>query len=247
LSEIALVLDTNVMKEILSIHDLSREIEGAGGGAAALQSPKVAHRIGRAKYSTLLGWVCSVRSWTTLSLLDEMLEILTRDVPPDERSSVNTGATKILIHFVKELVLKNWTLATDTDVPKTIRGEEADDALVSLAARERIPLISNEGNSPDGIRDMNARGRSNIRAKAKSAGVLVFTPQQYFQRESIVVDLEARNFLRAYQTKRASYDPGAGVPGEAEKMMDYLFSIYRFFLLNEVDEDLANVQRAPIP
>jgi hypothetical protein len=246
LSDIALVLDTNVMKEILSIHDLSREIKTAGGGAAALQSHKVSHRIARAKYSTLLGWVCSVRAWNTLSLLDEMLEVLVRDVPPEERQAVNTAATQILIHFVKELILRKWTLATDTDVPKTIRADEADDTLVSLAAREGVPLISNEGNSPDGIRDTNARGKPNIRAKAKTAGVLVFTPEQYLQRESIVVNLEARNFLRAYQTQRTSYDPGTGVPGEAEKMMDYLFSIYRFVLLNEVDEDLASVPRAPV-
>jgi hypothetical protein len=246
-SAINLVLDTNVMKEILSVHDLLRSGDTVATSVEALQSPVVAYRIGRAKYSILLAWVCAVRAYWTANLPDETLRRLLTDVPPEDKHSVETGATQIIIHFVVEQVLHGWQMVSYTEIPAGLVGDDADDALVALAARERVPLITNEGNSPRGLSDEKRRGKPNARGKAKAAEVAVFTPKEFLLKEGIAVEHEAHNFLRKFESERLRYEPGDGVPGEAEKMIDLLGRIYRLVLLDAINEDLQDLPRVPVP
>ncbi len=227
---VALVLDTNVLTEVFTQKDLEDAAERAGSPEQGLQDPEVDYRINRIRYTTILVWVCSLRKWATASLLHEFMRILDRRAPPDAKT-LDVAFTKMIIHFVRDQVLAGWTMANFTEVPEDVASDEADDMLLALAIREVVPLITHEGHTIEGIRDTN-KGKPNLRGKAKTAGVEVYTPHEYVEKLGIVAELEGRDFLDCFRSKRSAYQ---GVPGQKEqtaKLMNSLYAAYEFILLD---------------
>ena len=139
------VLDTNVILDILSCHDLMQEYEELGEGAVD-QEPMV-YRRARARESLLLCMHLH-GSWSDTLSLHEALDQLMAKAPPGQlATSFETAFTTIFIWFVKDYVLPRWEMLVPTKAG-TEKGSAADRAYVELAKAGGLPLVTNEGFTP---------------------------------------------------------------------------------------------------
>lgn len=171
----ACVLDTNVLLELYSIHDLSKlyaeEFEKHGETAGELA--RVLYRRKRAAYALGLAIALHERSLATFQLGGESLRILQERVPPGE-DSLELAYVELFLYYVKDYCLADWSAVTDEKIDEGAKGNACDDNLLNIARVNRVALITNEGSSQHGIDDTHG-----IRGRARSAGVPVFTPAEY--------------------------------------------------------------------
>lgn len=176
-----LVMDTNVLLAIASLHDVLEEVEkssAASWEAAALESDDIRYLLQRAQDAILLAWTLHERKLRPFLLAYEAKELLPRRVP--EGLTEKNMYTTIVVNFVFEHVLSDMELATDEEgLDKDIVGDARDDLAVAVAVVNNIPLITFEGNSKTGSFDRKRDGELKIRGKAKSRGAQVFTPGEY--------------------------------------------------------------------
>lgn len=159
-----LILDTNVLLEIFSVHD----IEDLG---TAPDPKKLAYRRARARDSLLFAWLCHERGLVTASLKMEAYERLVENVPPGEDGPLRVAYTKVFIWYVRDHVLSGWHpgfLAAVDD--SGMSGAARDNAYLEATRADGLSLITNEGNGLMGPRPTDNRGRLNLRGRAEAAG-----------------------------------------------------------------------------
>ena len=166
------VIDTNVLIDIMSIHDIVKgfvEAEKAGAKATAadalrvFQSPELKPRRERARDALLLAIYLHTAGATTFCARGEATRVLTERSPPvgdDGASNESMAYTRLWFEFILERVLPGWSL-TWGGQPETISGEDVDDALLRFARLGKFPLITNE----------TPPGKKKIPVKAISLGV----------------------------------------------------------------------------
>jgi hypothetical protein len=241
LGEELVILDTNVVMEIVSI-DLVGKSEGCETPEELRRSAQFRCRQLRARYSNLLAWHLAGCGRPTLSIQDEGVRTLTTNVAPRDGGLVETF-TEIIVHHVLDGVFgasqRLW-LRDDECSPK---GNDADRWLVYLASLANAPLITNEGVTPDGISDRKKNGSKTIRAWAAESDVSVYAPSQYLEELGVHVHREALAFVDAVTScLRSAVERGAISGRAAPEAAARLVDVYRFVMLDEVDDQLAGIK-----
>jgi hypothetical protein len=114
--------------------------------------------------------------------------------------------------------------------PGTEASNGADDALLTFARRARIPLITNEGYTKDGLLDIR------LRKRAKEAGVEVFTAAEFHAGKMNEAE-EVETFLALFRARMPAYlaarerELGKDL---GEKVLDLIHSYYRMVLRGEL-------------
>jgi hypothetical protein len=185
---ITAVLDTNVMLEVYTCHDVidaygksidkfkaSPDLHTSLGDLDIVFDTKVQSRLTRARESLLLALHLHRARATTVILRDEFDEKLHELVPITPSGSLAQSFTSTVEHLVHKAMLCDWRVVADAS-PGTQRSHEADRDLLRFARAAGVPLISNEGRRPDGTIDWDGR---KIPARAKAAGVIACSPREF--------------------------------------------------------------------
>jgi hypothetical protein len=170
---VSAVLDTNVLLDIYSAHDLLEEVNCDAPGKES-----VTYRTARAKDSLLLAIKFHQTRAKTYNLHSELVAQLQKFAPPNPgpENASYTLFTTTFSHFVKDYLLGGWDPYWPEE-PDGARRTAADDALLKYAKANDLPLVTNEGNSLKGIEE------TGLRKKCKAARVSVFTPTEYLYEE----------------------------------------------------------------
>jgi hypothetical protein len=166
------VVDTNVILDIFSCHDLDATYTRLGA-AAAIDDRNARYRRARVRGSMLLAMYLNASRATTYSLHAEAVAKLTEKAPPKDTTSFLPAFTTEIVHFIKDRLFSEWVAGTSKE-PETARGDAADELLIAKAKYFGVPVITNEGFKPSGIVD------EKMRALAKGAGVVAVTPEEFY-------------------------------------------------------------------
>lgn len=229
------VLDTNIILDTHSCHDLTSKIDELHPmlGDGALDDEAVTFRLERARESTLLAIHLHRAGATTFGLQSEMVRILARNAPPSELArKFETAFTTVFIWFVKDRLLSGWN-HTVPKKPGTEAGNAADKALVAAAKERGVPLISNEGYSHTGAVDDTKL----IRRCAREEQVAVLLPREYYGgkiNEAELIEGFLMKFSRlapSYIEERRKRFGGDGT----EELLKAVFGLYRLILRGEAE------------
>ena len=158
------VVDTNVMLDLFSWHNLMEE---RARPDASLRDDNVRYRIARHGAALRLAVWFHENEATTLSLKREGLRLFLRCVPPKPSGTdLNSDYTTTFINVIKPRALPGWHAGT-TDVDANISGDEADGSLVREAKRLNVPLVTNE-----------EKEKGTVRKTAALANVRVVSPRE---------------------------------------------------------------------
>lgn len=188
---VQLIIDTNVMLDIASCHDLSNSTD------EDVDSRGSVYRRQRAKDGVTLAMLLERDGLTTFNLWGESAALFHARVNPHE-ATPETVFTTTFLHFTKDVILPRWNMMSDVNESPDARGDEADRALVKLAVKHGVPLVSNEGFGPDGPT------KAKLVGKAEGAGVTLLTPRQYFAGK-IDEDEAANDFMLRFLANREEY------------------------------------------
>lgn len=241
LDGVDLVLDTNVLMD-LHAADLLRAFDNESSARDARVSRDVRCRQLKARYSSLLVWICSQRRLTTLSLEDEFTRKLEEIIPPGS-GTMSEALTKVFVYVVSNGMLRGWKGRAVKDDSYSPTGDSADDWYLKLARSAGVPVITHEGVTSSGYRRTNNRGKLNLRGKCETAGVPVFSSYEYLKHLGVDCGHEAVLFVNAYakaapEALATSKITGASAREMALKLQDY----YRFVLLDEVDAVVEGIE-----
>jgi len=231
------ILDTNVVLDIQSIHDMTAAYERLG--TADLDAPHLVYRRARARESLLLGMYLHTAKATTLSLHSEFIALLTRVAPPTAKGGVSLGVefTTTFSWFVKDYLLPDWNMNIPTE-PGGERGNAADAALVALARQASVPLITNEGYTAAGIVD------EKLRKRAKEAGVEVFAPREFYDGK-MDETAETEAFLERWASEAPRYlEQHRNEFGrdKSDELLAIICGLYRHVLLGETEGGAERVR-----
>ncbi len=195
LSNVRVVIDTCVLLDIYSCHDLGRAYDKHGTDFP--DTPALTYRRARARESLLLAVYLHRARAVTWNLADESVRKLLEAVPPNESDTFELHYTTVMVNYVRDQVIPCWTALQDTQ-PETVHGTEADVFAVNRAKELGVPMITNEGYTASGVQE------TKMRKRAAAAGVPVFTPCEYWTRR-IDPDDQARWFLGKYRQRAERY------------------------------------------
>lgn len=200
-------------------------------GEGAVDQEPMVYRRARARESLLLCMHLH-GSWSDTLSLHEALAQLMAKAPPDQlASSFETAFTTIFIWFVKDYVLPRWEMLVPTQ-PGTEKGSAADRAYVESAKSGGLPLVTNEGFTPSGIVDQG------LRKRAKTAGVPVFTPREFYDGK-INEAVEIGGFLTRFRDQAPRYLAAhwerIGKKDKSDELLTLVFGVYRHVLLGETE------------
>jgi rRNA-processing protein FCF1 len=228
-AEILAVLDTNVLLDIYSSHDLLRTYERLGEGA--VDDISMVYRRARARESLLVVNYFNKVKADTFSLY-EAIEQLERHAPSAKGgTSFESAFTRTFIWFVRDYVLPDWEMRMPKE-PGNERSNEADQALIRYAKELNLPLITNEGYTQAGIVD---RG---LRLEAKKAGVQVFTPKEFYTDKIEAEDIDAEAFLSRFREQAPRYIEDhhrKHGPDKLPELLTLIFGVYRHIFRGETE------------
>lgn len=230
--DLTAVVDTNVVLDVFSTHDLSREYEDIG--ITGLTSLDATYRRARARESLLFAIFLNEIGASTYSLHSELLAKIQDCVDPSAQDSLETHVTTSVTHFVKPYLLDRWK-GCIAPGPDELSKTDADRELVRFATEHGLPLITNEGFGPHGVSNIK------LRKRAQKAGVDVFTPRQFYDgklEENVAIE----GFLSAFREARPEYLAKHPKPQIASTSLDVLFGLYHHVLLGE-----TNGVKNPLP
>jgi hypothetical protein len=160
-TKIVAIVDTNVLLDLLSCHDV----------IAAREQPRADawYRFDRAAYGLRLAIHFHEIRATTLSAGDEVLFVSTKLVPT-EATDLMGWYRYLWLFFTKPKLLCGWRAQSGSTKGK---GNAVDDALIDFAKKYSCPLISNEGINSEGL-----IAKNRLRSRAADGGVTVMTPEE---------------------------------------------------------------------
>ncbi len=206
--KIAAILDTNVLFEIFSCHDVMNKCDEVLNRGGEPGGRDLAYRRERARAAVLLALAFNEQCTATYSLHTEPMAIA-------ERVKDHTDApyAAVFLEFVAKRLLHRWH-AMFPEAEDHVRSNAADERLVAKASEFRCPLITDEGNTAAGI------CHKGLRKRAADAGVPVYTPREFFKafyshmdEAALVQDfldrfrMEVPAFLDAHQDSETSRTP----------------------------------------
>jgi hypothetical protein len=237
------VVDTNVLLDIFSCHDLTDTFDAihALNEHAAVDNPSVVHRRARARESLLLALYFNAIGATTYSLRNEADSMLTTKVPPGQES-LEMHYTTLAVWFVKSLLLLDWNAGALTPAsgweknlskPPVLRrkqvvaptGNNADAWHIACAKEHGLPLVTNEGFNPTSYKE------GKIARRAKADGVRALFPKDFYAGK-IDEAAEIGGFLQRFRDEAPAYLETNPSQRNALQMM---FGVYRHTLLGETE------------
>lgn len=233
------LLDTNVMLEIYSIGALLRAGDNCGSAAAALESPKFKFRQLRARHSIILAWWLARQHRPVGMLGNEVVDQLELMAPKVSAGEDGTSYifTTAIVHVVLPFVIGTFKAGALTQVDHHAKGTKADTEILAQAHGSNIPLITNEGVTETGYNDDPKK----LRGRAKALGVRVFSPEEYLDAQGVDIAAECRNFVAA--CKVGVEEARAKGVLQGHEVLDDIVGIYRFILLDEVNDEYSHVVR----
>ena len=241
-----LIVDTNVVQEFIALHDLLHAADRKTTEEILL-SREVAYRKARTRDSVMFAWFCHLQRATTYIAAGETVSTLFRKAPPKNGDDWNASFVRAIIHFVKQRVLPGMPWPDKfPDEPDDLRGGEADNWLLSKAIIQGLPLITNEGNSIDGLSG-SPKAKKKLRHRAHASDVAVYTPGEFLHLNHFDFPQEGREFLRAFDDAVPGYLEGRGDRKAAEELLGSLRWLYAYVLFDEVDEAFRNKPQATWP
>jgi len=248
-----ILIDTNVMVEIMTIGDLLRGASEAGSAEAWLGSQWYRYRQLRARYSNLLAWWLTVTDTPTTTHGHESI-ILTRRLAPDERRDSDDertrwqeqsyGFTTGIVHVVRDYVI-TAKIGAVIDMDHT--AEDGDTEILRVCKRDNLTLITNEGLSHRGPITLNKpSGERNLRGRCLDEGVPVYTPEEFLLEKRVDLHSAAHDFIIRCEAgvMRAAVDNVLTSTGGRD-VMSMIVPVYRWIMLNEVNERFAHLNRYP--
>jgi hypothetical protein len=261
-SDPTIALDTNVLLDILSWHDLMTTVDRlhaargddrrqAARGDDVMVDPAVTYRLARARESTLLAVHLNRTKANTYNLLGEGVRLMLRQAPPMAPGSPADGYfVHVALHFVKDYLLPDWTMTVDPfsmddattqpveSLPGNYVGSAADRALLDYAKAHGIPLITNEGNTLRGLEPVG------LREIAIDEGVEVYSPREFYEAHLVEAD-EVDNFIQRFREEAPRFlqaRPMEFAGDQMGELLDYSLGYYRMILLGVVTG-----RDAPVP
>ncbi len=228
--EPTIVIDTNSFIDVFSCHDLFEAYEKHGGMSAPIDHEELVYRRARAREGILLALLLHHRRAISYTLREAWTKI-TNLVKPPEEGEFPGVFTSMFVDFVHPIILGEWLAGTPHRRKKNEpTGNHADDAYVKYAKKNDIPLISQEGYGPKGMKPVK---RKDIRGKAAEAGVEVFTARDYYQVAKRDEDADIQWFLSRFEREAPDYISKQKNPPAIENALLHMFGAYRHVLLGE--------------
>jgi hypothetical protein len=215
------VVDTNVMMDIYSPHDLLLDLQKFG--ETGLDHPQLAYRRARARESLLLAMHLSRCKSVTYSLLEEGQRKMLQFAPPSELNMFTTHYAIVMIWYIQPQILHGWEGVGPFNEPNPPKGSAADTALVEYAKNRGLPIITNEGYSPTGFKE------SGIHKKAKQANVNVMRPCDYYAGH-FDEDLAINKFLTSFDFGARKFARESDTPEAMAKAMPHIETYFRHVL-----------------
>lgn len=227
ISGLTSVLDSNVVVEIWSIHDLTKVYDDAHAlsPAAAAADPDVRYRRQRIADGLRLAVALHETSAKTFVLIDECIRLTEERVPPTA-STFEREWIQIFSHFVKEHVLPRWDTPGEPGLDANIRGDDCDDLLIEAARINNVPIVTNEGVTSAGIFER----RNNVRVRARAAGVQPFSPAEYVAHLKFEIEPALRAFEHRFVAELPAYVAQHPTPREVEEFMQVVAGAYSWCL-----------------
>jgi hypothetical protein len=219
LNQSDVLVDTNVMMEVYTIADLVR----AGDALQDLNHPTYQYRRMRARHSTILAWWLGKKDRRVGLLGMEVVTMLKKLAP--EADPDLWVFTRAIVRVAAPMVMR-LKAGPLTEVDHNLTGTNADKQILAQAAGANLPLITHEGLTDHGVEDVG------LRARAKNAGVSVFTAEEYLRAEGVDVDQECREFIVA--CRAAVAECAAQKVLEGDRALSDLTGLYRHILNGEV-------------
>jgi len=170
--ELLAVLDSNVLMDISSCHD-AFDTYGALGFDAPAEHRRAIYRRARARESLLLAMYFDKIEAVTYGLYEAVTKLFEK-VPASGQEFPSHFAV-VYAQLVQDRLLGRWKCRLDPDpLVAELKGSAADSYLVAFAKQHGLPLISNEGLTPEGSR------LSGIHKKAAAAGVRILAPREFY-------------------------------------------------------------------
>jgi hypothetical protein len=255
------VLDTNVLVDIHSCHDIVRKYGERAKtlGPAAMTDRDVVFRRARAREGLLLAIYLHNVKATTFTLQGEAMRVLEKAAPPSAQggTSLPTDHLRFFIWFVKDRVIPGWNLhfclpkkggnwpglianrelvkgnLSDPDHPDVLEptGNRADLFHVAMAKERKLDLITNEGFTPDGY------GVGKVSEWARAEGVRTLFPKDVYAGK-LNEDYAADKFLERFAREAPAYleeRERKNGPSYNQDFMEYLGGYYRHILFGDVE------------
>ncbi len=189
-------VDTNVLLDIFSCHDLAGHYDRCGADAAASDRAAI-YRRARAREGLVLAIYLHQRRARTVSLRSEPMEILQQRVPSSEGDKFETHFTVLFVQFVFPTILSGWDVSV-MDCDDDCAASKADALLVDSARESGLPVVSNEGHSPTGY------APKFLNKYAMEQGVHVTTPREFLPPDFDVAEATAW-FLERVEVEAPRY------------------------------------------
>jgi hypothetical protein len=223
-SKVVAVLDTNVMLDLVSVHDLAR-------AAQAGDPQKHRSRGVRAGAALRLAILLNEFEASTFSPGMEALAIAERAVPPGG-SGHEPAFIQVWLYFITDELLPDWQMGTlPGDGCEELRGNAMDDALVDLAKRRGCPLITNEGVSHSGA----LLAKKRIPRRAALLGVEVVTAADFCRGKLKRSAIE--QFMIKFHRQGELFHKGEPDFRDAQKMVWRMYDFYCRLLNNTTELD----------
>ena len=231
--ELLAVLDSNVLMDISSCHD-AYDTYGELGFDAPAEHRRAIYRRARARESLLLAMYLHKVGAVTYCLYEAATKLFER-VPASSPEFPSHFAV-VYAQLVQDRLLGGWKCRMDPDPPVAeLKGGAADSHLVDFARQHGLPLISNEGLTPEGSR------LSGIHKKAARAGVRILAPREFYGAQ-IDKPNEIASFLERFKTEAPEFFRGEPNERQLIDAVEWTFGYYRHVLLGETvgqDEPVA--------
>lgn len=220
LHDVSAVMDSNVLVELVSYHDLDNAFARSRSKDGAFH-----YRKQRLRNTLILFEYLHRNKLTTYSMRDEPIAILSRLIPEDRKFTPHTEHLRVAIPFLAENIFRDWTGKVADDGEPQPTGNEADDFLVDVAAHWRIPLITYEGIRTDGRIDPTKR----IQKRSKENCVKVMTPSEFWAGK---IDFReaATRITRSLRVRQKAYVQTQQRPDLADCAIERMRAIIEYVL-----------------
>jgi hypothetical protein len=256
------LVDTNVVLETLSVGDLLREGQRQGArhedwlghawrsdnenyghqsGEAAWRSVGLQYRLRRARASLLLAWALCERRIPAGMLGSEVLIKLLNLSPAASRQRCSlrvdgTGfaITAGIVNVIRPMLIsRGLRLNALTAVEHSASGEDADDELLAIAVRDKLPIITHEGLTDRGLSDRKRNKKLNLRGRCHESGVPVYTAEEYLALLAINTAQAGATFLAACEQPILLAYTQAPQDTPYSDMLEDLVPLFRLILFGE--------------
>lgn len=204
---VSIVLDTNAIIDALSLHGLEKALERAQerGIESVFEDMHSAHRLKRWAAGTLFVWGCRDQGLAVGCAIAEMQQQVESDAEAEEEGGLAAIYAQFVAHMYFDFLLPPFDFRNLSEIPDGLltscaptvsreRNDAVDDALLQIAQKNDVLLVTNECWGMRGIKSKKGQ----LRTKAIEQNVNVRTTLEWLHAEVESLETLAKDFLLAY-------------------------------------------------